>query len=73
MGTEPSLKDQLSTITGYFLASLIILFVWPIFLSWLGIQKWKERKEQLERRKPKFYCKKRIFAIPSDNRPSRAK
>ncbi len=58
MGTKPSLKDQLSTIAGYFLASLIILFVWPIFVSWLGIQKWKERKEQLERRKPKFYCKK---------------
>lgn len=58
MGTKPLLKDQLSTITGYFLASLIILFVWPIFISWLGTQKWKERKEQLERRKPKFYCKK---------------
>lgn len=58
MGTKPSLKDKLSTIAGYFLASLIILFVWPIFVSWLGIQKWKERKEQLERRKPKFYCKK---------------
>ncbi len=58
MGTKPSLKDQLSTIAGYFLASLIILFAWPIFISWLGIQKWKERKEQLERRKPKFYCKK---------------
>jgi hypothetical protein len=58
MGTKPSLKDQLSTIAGYFLASLIILFVWPIFVSWLGIQKWKERKEQLEGRKPKFYCKK---------------
>ena len=57
MGAKPSLKGQLSVIAGYFLAGLIILFAWPIFIGWLGVQKWQERQEQLERRKPKFYCK----------------
>lgn len=57
MGTKPSLKDQLTTWLGYSLAGLIILVAWPIFVIWAGHQKWKERQERLEDRKPKFYCK----------------
>lgn len=57
MGTKPSLKDQLTTWLGYSLAGLIILAAWPVFVIWAGHQKWKERQERLEDRKPKFYCK----------------
>ena len=57
MGSKPTLKDQLTTWLGYTLAGVVVLLAWPVFVIWAGYQKWKERQEQLERRKPKFYCK----------------
>lgn len=61
MDTVPSIKDQLTTWLGYSVAGLIIFLAWPVFVIWAGRQKWKDRQDQVEDRKPKFYCTKQYL------------
>jgi hypothetical protein len=56
MGSKPTLKDQLKTYAMYLLASIIILVAWPVFVAWLSYGKYKDYRDMLERRKPKFFC-----------------
>ena len=56
MGTKSALKDQIKTYAMYFLAGIIILVAWPVFVAWLSYERYKEYRDMLERRKPKFFC-----------------
>jgi hypothetical protein len=56
MGSKPTLKDQIKTYAMYFLAGIIILVAWPVFVAWLSYDKYKDYRDMLERRKPKFFC-----------------
>jgi hypothetical protein len=40
----------------YFLAGIIILMAWPVFVDWLSYDRYKDYRAMLERRKPKFFC-----------------
>lgn len=56
MGTKATLKDQIKTYAMYFIAGLIVLVAWPVFVAWVSYEKYKEYRDMLERRKPKFFC-----------------
>ncbi len=56
MGSKPTLKDQIKTYAMYLLAGIIILVAWPVFVAWLSYDKYKDYRDMLERRKPKFFC-----------------
>jgi hypothetical protein len=56
MGTKLTLKDQIKTYAMYFLAGIIILMAWPVFVAWLSYDRYKDYRAMLERRKPKFFC-----------------
>jgi hypothetical protein len=71
MGSKPTLKDQIKTYVMYFLAGIIILVAWPVFVAWVSYDKYKEYRDMLERRKPQFFCKneyliKKISAIEAE-------